>query len=39
VGVNSGTYILDARRAGDITYALLKREPLFFSKSFQGTKA
>jgi aminoglycoside 3-N-acetyltransferase len=33
------TYILDARRAGDITYALLKREPLFFSKSFQGTEA
>ena len=33
------TYILDARKAGDITYALLKREPLFFSKSFQETKA
>ena len=28
-------YLLDARKAGDIVYALLKEHPLFFTKEYQ----
>ena len=27
------TYVVDAHKAGDITYELLKRQPLLFSES------